>query len=543
MDDRLRSAPLGVLEVVDGVVAAADDRAAALLDADPGTLTGTDACEALPRSTAGTVHDALAGSPEGCSVEEYYPEIDRWLAVDVVPGGEDEETAGSGDHDDGTGTGSTLVYLRDREPRHERRQRIERLERRLDRMEAIDDLVVAVLRRMIDADERADVFRTVSERLGGTDGYGFAWVGERDLADGRLRIVTAAGDAPDLRDRIETALADDEPLPERTAVEAGATETVGTIADEGALPRPVRTAAFGRGLRAALAVPLVHRGTVHGVLGVYTAREAGFSDGERASLETLGAVAGFAITAIRQEDLLFADTVTELTVEVRDPDSPLAAGARAADGRLALAGAVPREDDAVVCYLAPDGAPGAVVDALADRADVASARRVGEGDDDADTPDGDALLEVEVTGETPLTTLAARGATVQEATYEGTTATITADVPSDADLRRLVGAVDGTVEETDVLAKRERDRDPRTADAFRSDLEDRLTDRQRRVLRTAYLSDYFASPRGSSAEQVAEALDVTGPTVLYHLRRAQRKLLDTFFRADPDSDPAVPRDR
>jgi len=49
------------------------------------------------------------------------------------------------------------------------------------------------------------------------------------------------------------------------------------------------------------------------------------------------------------------------------------------------------------------------------------------------------------------------------------------------------------------------------------------------VLRVAHLADYFESPRGSTSEEVAEALDISGPTVLYHLRNAQRELLDAFF--------------
>jgi predicted DNA binding protein len=66
-------------------------------------------------------------------------------------------------------------------------------------------------------------------------------------------------------------------------------------------------------------------------------------------------------------------------------------------------------------------------------------------------------------------------------------------------------------------------------EAFRNDLAEALTDKQRTVLRTAHLSDYFTSPRGSTSEEVAEALDIAGPTVLYHLRNAQRKLLSAFF--------------
>ena len=49
------------------------------------------------------------------------------------------------------------------------------------------------------------------------------------------------------------------------------------------------------------------------------------------------------------------------------------------------------------------------------------------------------------------------------------------------------------------------------------------------MLRTAYLADYFESPRGSTSEEVADALDIAGPTLLHHLRRAERKLVDAYL--------------
>jgi hypothetical protein len=60
-------------------------------------------------------------------------------------------------------------------------------------------------------------------------------------------------------------------------------------------------------------------------------------------------------------------------------------------------------------------------------------------------------------------------------------------------------------------------------------LDDRLTQRQRTVLQTAYFADYFESPRGSTAEEVATSLDITGSTLLHHLRAGQRKLLDAYL--------------
>lgn len=562
MDGHLRNAPVGVLTVADdGTVAAANETAAALLGTDVAELPGQDVTRAMPSSTTGAIESAFDGTRVETDFEEYYPGIDRWLAVDVVPG-EDR----------------WAVYLRDRTGARERESELDRLRHRLDRTEEIDTLTARTLQTVIDADDRDAVARTVCEGLGTTDRYEFAWVGETDPAGEGLRVVASAGDAPDLADAIEAHLDDPHPgepsetthdggdgesgdagdatpaLPEWRAVQSRSTTVTERLAAADAVPDAVRTAAFGRGLQSAVAVPLAHGETVFGVLGVYLSRESGLSDAERSSLETLGAVAGHAITANRREDLLFADTVTELSLRVADDSLPLSAAASAGEAPISVAGVVPRSPDAdgdsphdrapeeyaadatggtdpggeaVVCYLQTVADPEQVVDALEGH-DAAAAPRVVESEDGT-------RIQVSLTGRTPITVLAEWGGTVQVGEADVGECDLTVAVSSDVGTRSLVEAVDAVADEVTVESVTEATHSPRTAGGFRSDLEAALTDRQRTVLRTAYLSEYFASPRGSSAEDVADALDITGPTVLYHLRRAQRKLLDAFFAEDPDA--------
>ncbi len=532
MDEALERAPVGVLTATtDGEVAAADDRAVDLLHADSGALPGQHLTSALPSTTDRRLQEAVSATPpEECAVEEYFPSVDRWLAVDVAR------------TDDGT-----VVYLRDTTDRHERATSVERLRRRLDRTEAIDTLTATVLQTVVDAEDREAVARTLCERLGTTDLYEYAWVGERDPTGDGLRVVAAAGRGGDLADRIEThldppaAVSDDTAaagahqtpsLLEWRALRSGTTQVLDRVAAAETVPRDVRTAAFGQGLQSAVAVPLVSGDTVYGVLGLYAAREEGLSDRERASLETLGVVAGFAVEATRREDLLFADTVTTVEFRVED-DLPLSRAAGATGAEVSVTGVVPRDDDTVVAYAVTAGDAEQAVAALDDHDAVAGTRTVRSEDR--------TLVEVTVDGSTPVGALTNWGATVQRATYDPDGATVETWAPPDADPRRMVETVDAVAAETTVRSKTRESRTPRSAGGFRDDLDERLTEKQRRVLRTAYLSDYFASPRGSSSEEVADALDITGPTVLYHLRRAQRKLLDAYFDDDPDPDPGTVR--
>ncbi|ELZ16908.1 bacterio-opsin activator-like protein [Natrinema thermotolerans DSM 11552] len=508
MDDRLRRAPIGIIETTtDGRVVDVNDVAATLLETDPSAIRGTAIGECFPKSADGTLREAFGGpSPTPASFEEYYPLIDRWLAVDVHV-------------DEGT-----LVYVRDRTPRKETEQTVDRIDQRLDRIQRINSLVATVLQQVIGTSDRSDIARTVCEQLGGTDLYRFAWVGDRSFSEERLRVLAAAGDAANLRERIGESLEDERTVPGQAAVTSGETQRHEAIAEDDTVPRGIRRAAFGHGLQSCLAVPLAYQGTVYGVVTVYTDREDGFSDQERVALETLGGVAGFAINAGQQEDLLVADTGTEVTVEVRGETVPFVGAAREADRALSLAGAIPRGDGAVVCYLTADGPLEGVDESLTDCEAVANVRRIRD--------ETEPLLQATVSGDTPVTALAAWGATIEGGEYGIESARLVAEVPSDGDVRRLLEAVDAVVSETQLVAKRETTRAPEPTEGFRDTLDEQLTDRQRTVLRTAHLSDYFMSPRGSSSAEVAETLDIAGSTMLYHLRRAEQKLVEAFFDAD-----------
>lgn len=505
LPEELHAAPIGVIETTpDGEVIDVTERAGELIGGRPAEIRGRDIEDSFPKSAAGTLGAVFDGEDiEDAGFEEYYPQIDRWLAVEVAVA----ETV--------------TVYVRDRTERHARERTIDGLRDRLARVQEINDLVVTVLGRVIGAANREDVGRTMCERLGGADLYGFAWVGERDVPDDRLRSLAAAGSATDLEQHLEAAMRTETTLPEQRAVLTGETQHVEALAGDESIPEGVRKAAFGNGLQSCLAIPLAYTDTVYGVVSVYSRKEDGFSEQERVGLETLASVAGFAIRALRQEGIILADTVTEVTLAISDETLPFARAARAAETALELDGAVPRGDGAVVCYLSGEDLASGGQEALAAAGEIADVRVIGEASDRG--------LEATVTGETPITRLVGWGATVRDAEYTPESARVVAELPPDGDVRRLVEAVDDTVADIELLAKSETTPSVDSVDSFRDRLDERLTDRQQAVLRTAYLADYFATPRASTSEEVAETLDIAGSTLLYHLRRAEQDLVGTYL--------------
>jgi len=60
---------------------------------------------------------------------------------------------------------------------------------------------------------------------------------------------------------------------------------------------------------------------------------------------------------------------------------------------------------------------------------------------------------------------------------------------------------------------------------------DRLTEKQRLVLRTAHRLGYYEVPRKIESRQVARALGLEAATVVEHLRKAEKRLLDSLLSA------------
>jgi predicted DNA binding protein len=506
MDEPISGAPVGfVSATVAGQVRSMNEAAGRLLSITPGECVGRPVEEVVPRSVDDDVLAAIDPPPdERRSVEDYYPDLDRWLSVTIVPEGSEFH-----------------LVLEDVTAERRAKRRQSELEADLTRLTVTNELIADVLAALTDASAGSEIAATICDHLGGTDLYEFAWVGERKPGSDDLTVRATAG-APDRTlAAIETALDEGATIPERRAIESGTVEAVQPLGDDDSVPEPIRRAAFADGLQSLLAIPLRHGASVYGVVGVYAADAAAFTDRERRSFDTVGEMAGFAINATRQRSLLEASTVVEVTFGLADPEAPILAGAVEADATLSLAGVVTRGERPVAYLEVDDASPTAVASALQEADGVTATRVVSE-------HESAGSIEVTVATDSPIGLLLSEGATVRSATYEPGDHRITVELPPDADVRRIAEALTRRYD-AEVLAKRERQPEGHSAADFREPLDARLTEYQETALRTALLAEYFESPRGSTAEEVADALDITGPTLLHHLRAGQRKLLEAYF--------------
>ncbi|WP_152043250.1 bacterio-opsin activator domain-containing protein [Salinigranum salinum] len=521
MDDVLDHVSDGVLVVnADWHVADANAVAAAQLDRDVSTLVGVDVREVFPRSVESTFHGHFAGDdpvPAAVTFEDYFPDLGTWLEVRTV-------TVGDG----------LTIYLHDVTDRRGLERARRDSEAELGRLSRINATIQEIIRELVGATRRTEIEETVCERLVASDLYEFTWIGEREPLADRITHRVGAGEYREVVDLVveSGASPDTSECPEHAVIRTGQTRLVRQLVEDESLPDPIRRVAFARGLQSAIAVPVRYGTTTYGVLGVYATRPDAFSERERESLETLGVATGFVITAARQRNLLLSDTVVELTVRVTDPDDFLVAVASRLDCSLAVEGVVPLADGALLCYVSVEGAaPGDVREMAANRGDVDDPRVVNETSETESSVGG--LLEITLTGASPLRSLTERGATVRAATFEDGVGRLVVELAPDEDVRAIVESLGEAFAGSELLAKRERQRSVETAQEFRSALHESLTDRQRTALRVAYHGGYFQSPRDSTAEELAARLGVSSPTLHYHLRAAQWKLVDAFLDERP----------
>ena len=67
----------------------------------------------------------------------------------------------------------------------------------------------------------------------------------------------------------------------------------------------------------------------------------------------------------------------------------------------------------------------------------------------------------------------------------------------------------------------------------KKDLPSVLTDKQREIMAAAFRYGYYDLPKGIGSEQLADRLHISKPTLLEHLRKAERRIFTEIFAGSP----------
>lgn len=372
------------------------------------------------------------------------------------------------------------------------------------RIPRIVETVKDTATELLDATSRSALEQAACEQLT-TDCYPAAWVLTPDRNRDRLTVRAHAGES---ENRFEGAA--DSGIARR-ALQTGCS-FVGP--DD---PGPASDLT-GTGLLAA--VPISHDETEHGVLVVRAGTEDAFDDPERYLLDMIGKQLCFAITAAERKQVLTGDSVLEVTVSYESNEAALVNLASSLGCTLELDGAVTSEEG-FLCFLQVDGtSPKKALETASNQQGIQNPRLIHSGEDGG-------LLEVELVDHSPLLFVANCGGTVADFTVESRQAMLTCELAPDTDLRAIH---DKLHDQFGIELRSKRERVP-TADSTAAPqlLDQQLTERQRDVIRSAYHAGYFEWPRGSTAEDLAESMGVSSPTLHNHLRRAQQNILEQIL--------------
>ncbi|MFB6135157.1 MAG: bacterio-opsin activator domain-containing protein [Halobacteriaceae archaeon] len=398
------------------------------------------------------------------------------------------------------------------------------LEERTDRLERanrVNRAIREITQALVRADTVEEVYRRVCELLVDLDPYRFAWVAREEPGGGDLVAAASAGAGEDYLDAVETA----EGLgPTERAFETGASHVENTVFADPPLDQ-WRAAALARDFRAAVAIPLAHDDTVHGVLTIYATEQDAFDELEVTVLEELGDTIGYAVHALERRAALVGDSAVELEFRVGDLSRPLLGFVDGSLGAFELESVVQRADGHLhVFFTVEDAAPDAVREAAAASPVVLDSHVV-------TATETSGVYECALADASPLPRIVDRGVNLHTLRVEDGAASVGLRVPETADVRDFVEAFEEAYGEVDLVSRREVDRPVMSAEEFRNTVRDRLSERQGEVIETAYFSGFFEWPRDCSGQEVAEILGVTQPTVTRHIRAGERELFGLLYDA------------
>lgn len=414
-----------------------------------------------------------------------------------------------------------------------RDERLEEQNRVLEQLARINEVIRNIDQRLIDAKTRPEVYRAVCEELGDSGQYRFVWIGEYDQQTDRVVPKASAGEEKGYLDAIDLALSDDEASdwPVERAIRTHELQVVPEIY-EGPSIQGWRKAAFRRGFRAKIVVPIVFRDRLYGVLNAHVDRPKEFDNLEKEVLTELGETTGYAINALDRKRALLSDTVVELQLRLEPGSIPLLEPVIENRGRVEIEHVVPAEDDTYRLFVTLESCPEESIDEfLADSPLVLQSTQVAS--------EGERVTyEWVVSGESFFGWLLDYGVVPVSVTAGETDCTVVLELPEDEDVSQFVSNLDSVYPVIELLSRRDTERSVQTRQEFKGAVAEQLTPRQQEILRTSYFNGYFESPRNRNGSEIARSLEISQPTFNTHLRTALRKVIGMLYSDDGDDQQA-----
>ncbi len=405
------------------------------------------------------------------------------------------------------------------------RERDAELESQTRRLEELDNLLSVsqdVSKLVRDAKTRAELEQGLCNQLVTYDCLSFAWVGHHPGDHDKLVPRAWAGSEDGYLDDISLRVDGDEP-----ALRTAATDETVTIPNVTTQIRENEWAqkALDREFQSILAVPLSYGDTDYGVVAVYATDPGTFNPSTETSIDELGSAIAYGINSVETRRGILSERVTELDITLGTTDTLLNAVASIAGEPVSYQEMTPMDDQTTQTLFTLSDPPVAeILELESEFVVVDSLTHTKQG--------GNHLFRATISGQTVATDLLQCGGIPEQiiAGPEKTRATVT--LSAELSVREFLERVSEQYPEAELRSREHTENLDTATSTFQQTLEERLTDRQREVLITAYESGYFQSPRETTGEELAELLDISQPTVTHHLREAQYRLFTAIFEQE-----------
>ncbi|KAB1187408.1 MULTISPECIES: bacterio-opsin activator domain-containing protein [Haloferax] len=404
---------------------------------------------------------------------------------------------------------------------HERDRRLAEQNEALRRLDQVNTTIRNINQSLIRAPTRSDALSAVGQHLVGTEPYAVVWHVDSDGIDDtihpepeeihgadaayadRLGEVAASGPLSALLD---------------TAIQTHTMQTVGDVLNDPTWADH-RGDALTYGFRSLAVIPAVADDRVE-ALFVLHATEPHVLSNEDGLLSELGETIGYALATTKRAGAMLTERRTHVQAQLGGDRLSIARLARHVDHSVALTGVLPQSDGSVIAFIVTDADPEEVIDA---GSDVATRVRLLSEDDSGN------LFEIRLPRESLFETLYASEATLRELHSTGRQTTLTVEVPERIRVRSFIDMLDADYPGTSLLSRRTVTESEESPETFQWKIRDEWTDRQYESVRAAHLAGFYEWPRRSTAETLAETFDISAPTFQYHLRAAERKLVQNVF--------------
>lgn len=388
----------------------------------------------------------------------------------------------------------------------------------------LNAIVHDITETVIAQSTRGEIEQAACDALAATDSYDFAWLAGVDTRAGELTPRATAG-TNGYADEVTIPLDIETPASQGPGTKAVSEQELQVIQNVRTDPafEPWQEAAETYGFKSLAAIPIVYEGTVYGVLGVYADRNSAFEAAEQTVISRLGEVIGHAIAAVERKRALVGTEVTELTFQIQSPLKEFGIETEM-QGTITFDEVVPIKDDEFLVYGSATADARAGVEQLIEN--LPHWEAVTFHDDD-----GESTLELKLSDHPVLSTLASLGGTLESASIEDGDYHLVVQLATGANVGRLIEAVTESYPSVELATRRQMTREETQVTPI-SVVDELLTDRQLTTLQAAYHAGFFEWPRDSAGKDVADSLDIAPPTFHHHLRKAEKKIVESVLAVE-----------